>query len=166
MTQLVLCSQHYPDVKIRAGTGRSPSYSALLTDCGIGAHCLYFWGVGEGAVVFPLVFGWSREDMAQNAFVVRPPFFPFFHKEEESYWFWEIWGTFLSVPVGGSGLEVSSTPYSRYMRSYRKAQKRIICSSLSPEISRQRILFFLPFRDFLCSKLCFVRRFLFVKRMS
>lgn len=117
-------------------------------------------------MVFPLVFGWSREAMAQNAFVVRPPFLPFFDKEEESYWFWEIWGSFLSVPVGGSGLEVSSTPYSRYMRSYRKAQKHIICSSLSPEISRQRILFFLPFRDFLCSKLCFAQRFLFVKRMS
>ena len=33
-------------------------------------------------MVFPLVFGWSREDMAQNVFVVRPTFFPFFDKEE------------------------------------------------------------------------------------
>ena len=69
------------------------------------------------------------------------------------------------MPVGGSGLEVSSAPHSRYMRGYKKTQKHIICSSLSPEISRQCILFFLPFRDFICSKLCFVQRFLFVRRM-
>ena len=64
------------------------------------------------------------------------------------------------MPVGSSGLEVSLAPYSRYMRGYRKTQKLIICSSLSPEISRQCILFFPPFRDFLCSKLCFVQIFI------
>ena len=36
-------------------------------------------------MVVLLVFGWSREDMAQNVFVVRPTFFPFFDKKEESY---------------------------------------------------------------------------------
>ena len=43
-------------------------------------------------MVFPLVFGWSREDTAQNVFVVRPPFFPFFDQEEESYWLFGRFG--------------------------------------------------------------------------
>jgi len=60
-------------------------------------------------VVVLLVFGWSREDMAQNVFVVRPTFFPFFDKKEESYCYlgdleeifvcacWQFWvGGFFS----------------------------------------------------------------------
>lgn len=64
------------------------------------------------------------------------------------------------MPVGSSGLEVSLAPCSRHRRGYRETQKLIICSSLSPEVSRQRILFFPPFRDSLCSKLCFVQIFI------
>ena len=69
-----LC-RHYPDVKIRAGNGRSASHSALMTGWGTGAHSLFLW-FGEGAVVFPLVFGWSSAGMAKNAFCCQATLFP------------------------------------------------------------------------------------------
>lgn len=92
--QLTGLYRHCPDVKIRAGTGRSPSYSALLTGTEVGAHCTYiFEGVGEGAVVFPLVFGWV--ELTQMLLLLGHLFSHSFDKEEESYWFWEIWGSFV-----------------------------------------------------------------------
>lgn len=102
-------------------------------------------------------FHWCLDGVGQvwpkMLFVVRPPFSPFFDKEEESYLLFvcEILGSILSVPVGASRLEVSAAPCSRYIRGYRETQKLTTYSSLSREISRQLFFFFPPFKDFLCS---------------